>query len=186
MSSAGTWASSRDPPPAGRVPDVGDARSDFMGLTLRPIDLVTARRFVAEYHRHNIPPVGWKWGVGVECEGVLVGVAMASRPVARNLDDGRTLEVIRTCTTGAKNANSMLYGAIARAAKALGYSKLVTYTLASEPGTSLRAAGWAACAEVAAARTWSSEGHRRQRYQENLFGEQRRPMEAKTRWEKSL
>lgn len=153
-------------------------------MNLLPIDLATARRFVGEHHRHNIPPVGWKWGVGVESEGELVGVAIASRPVARMLDDGLTLEVTRTCTNGARNANSMLYGAIARAAKALGYRKLVTYTLSTETGSSLRASGFERAAEMGERPTWSRPS--RPRYQQDLFGNERRPAEAKVRWERAL
>ena len=55
------------------------------------------------------------------------------RPVSRYLDDGLTLEVNRLCTTGAENACSMLYGAAARAARAMGYQKIITYTLDTEP-----------------------------------------------------
>ena len=69
-------------------------------------------------------------------------MAIMGRPVSRYLDDGLTLEVNRLCTTGAENACSMLYGAAARAARAMGYRKIITYTLDTEPGTSLRAAGW--------------------------------------------
>nr|WP_236652145.1 XF1762 family protein [Streptacidiphilus neutrinimicus] len=64
------------------------------------------------------------------------------RPVARHLDDGQTLEVTRTCSDGVRNANSLLLGAAWRAARALGYTRLVTYTQAEESGASLRAAGW--------------------------------------------
>ncbi len=67
---------------------------------------------------------------------------MVGRPVARHSDNGFTLEVNRVCTDGAHNACSMLYGASWRAAKALGYRRLITYTLPSEGGASLRAAGW--------------------------------------------
>lgn len=75
-------------------------------------------------------------------------MAIVGRPVARNLDDGWTLEALRVCTTGESNVCSFLYGACWRATRALGYRKLVTYTLASEPGTSLRAAGWRVVGEV--------------------------------------
>ena len=72
----------------------------------------------------------------------MVGVAVAGRPVARILDDGLTLEVTRTCTDGTRNANSMLYGAIVRAATAMGYARCITYTQHGESGASLRGAGW--------------------------------------------
>jgi hypothetical protein len=75
-------------------------------------------------------------------EGALRGVAIAGRPVARLNDDGLTLEVTRCCVDGVKNGCSMLYAACWRAARALGYKRLITYTLFEEPGTSLRAAGF--------------------------------------------
>src|SRR3546814_18235817 len=53
-----------------------------------------------------------------------------------------TREVTRRCTDGAPNACSKLYGAAWKAAKALGYTRLITYTLPEEGGASLRAAGW--------------------------------------------
>ena len=74
--------------------------------------------------------------------GRIVGVVTVGRPVSRNLDDGLTLEVTRCCTDGTKNAAPMLYGAASRAAKALGYRRVITYTLGTEPGTTLTAAGW--------------------------------------------
>lgn len=154
-------------------------------MELVPVTLAECRRFIAEHHRHNIPPVGWKFGVGLRNGGPeLVGVAVASRPVARMLDDGQTLEVTRTCTDGTPNANSKLYGAIARAAKALGYRRLVTYTLESETGVSLRAAGFSAHSTVPANREWDRISRRR--YQQDIFGNNRRPLEAKVRWERGL
>ena len=83
-------------------------------------------------------------------------VAMVGRPVARSFDDGVTLEVNRTATDGCANANSMLYGAAWRAAKALGYQRLITYTQAGESGTSLRAAGWTIVAELNQRKGWTT------------------------------
>lgn len=111
-------------------------------LELRPIDLKTARAFVGENHRHNKPPIGHKFSIACYDGKRMCGVVMVGRPVARNLDDGLTLEINRNCTDGTYNACTMLYGAACRAAKALGYKRIVTYTLQSEPGTSLKASGW--------------------------------------------
>lgn len=111
-------------------------------LEIKPIDLKTAREFVGENHRHNKPPIGHKFSIACYEDGRLCGVVMVGRPVARNLDDGLTLEINRNCTDGTYNACSMLYGAACRAAKALGYKRIVTYTLQSEPGTSLKASGF--------------------------------------------
>ena len=111
-------------------------------LALTPISLREANAFVERNHRHHKGVTGHKFSIGCTRDGELVGVAIMGRPVSRYLDDGLTLEVNRLCTTGAENACSMLYGAAARAARAMGYQKIITYTLDTEPGTSLRAAGW--------------------------------------------
>jgi hypothetical protein len=125
-------------------------------MRIIPITLKQAKDFVKNHHRHNKPPTGWKFGVGLTNEsGVLVGVATAGRPVARALDSGAVLEVNRTCTTGEKNANSMLYGAIRRAAVAMGYEKIYTYTQSDECGSSLRAAGFHIDKELAARGNWA-------------------------------
>lgn len=120
-----------------------------------PITLAQAKAFIAEHHRHNKPPVGWKFGCGLRLDGVLVGVATAGRPVARHYDDGLTLEVNRTCTDGTRNSNSMLYGAIWRAAKAMGYRRCITYTQHDESGASLRAAGWVKVKDLDARKSWA-------------------------------
>lgn len=112
-------------------------------LVVTPIGLDEANAMVATMHRHHAPVPGCKFCVAVsDQDGKVRGVAIVGRPVARHLDDGWTLEVNRCCTDGAKNACSMLYGSAWRAAKALGYSRLITYTLPDEGGASLRAAGW--------------------------------------------
>jgi hypothetical protein len=112
-------------------------------LTVTPINFAEANAFVSIFHRHHKPMPGCKFSVAVSDEdGKVRGVAMVGRPVARYSDNGYTLEVNRVCTDGARNACSMLYGAAWRAAKALGYRRLITYTLPIEGGSSLRAAGW--------------------------------------------
>jgi|GEM_PF-353358 len=118
----------------------GDGR--MSRLRLIPIHLREANAFVGELHRHHGPVTGHKVSLGAVIDDALVGVAILGRPVARARDDGRTIEVVRLCTNGAKNTCSFLYGAAARAGFALGYRRIGTYILANEPGTSLRAAGW--------------------------------------------
>lgn len=124
-------------------------------MIVAPITFRAACAYVAEHHRHNKPPRGHKFSVSVQQDGEVVGVAMAGRPVARALDDGFTLEVNRTCTEGHPNANSMLYGAVWRAAKAMGYRRCLTYTQADETGASLRAVGWRRDAELAPRGGWA-------------------------------
>lgn len=120
-----------------------------------PLTFRQACAFVAEHHRHHKPPRGMKFCVGLEHDGQLVGVGIAGRPVARALDDGLTLEVIRTCTDGTDNANSMLYGSIWRAARAMGYTRCVTYTQEGESGASLRAVGWLPAADLRPRGSWA-------------------------------
>lgn len=131
----------------------GEVVSDTLRLV--PVTFADAAAFVAMHHRHHQPPIGHKFSVGVALGDVLVGVAMVGRPVARAYDDGTTLEVNRTATDGTPNANSMLYGAAWRAAKALGYSRLITYTQEGETGASLRAAGWKVVGQRKARAGWS-------------------------------
>lgn len=113
-----------------------------MSLHLQPVTLKEANRFIEQHHRHHLPPQGAKFAIAVNDGEKVVGVIVVGRPVARLFDDGFTAEVTRCCTDGTKNAASMLYGAAWRAARAMGYRRLVTYTLNTEPGTSLKAAGW--------------------------------------------
>jgi len=111
-------------------------------LKITPINLDEANAFVALHHRHHNPVPGAKFCIGVSQGEKVVGVAIVGRPVARMSDNGLTLEVNRCCTDGTKNACSMLYGAAWMAAKALGYLRLITYTLPEEGGASLRASNW--------------------------------------------
>ena len=130
-------------------------------LTLVPMTLAEAREYIRRVHRHHGPPQGYKFAVGVQLDGVLVGVATAGRPVGRGLQDGRTIEVTRVAVDGTPHACSMLYGACWRAAKAMGYRRAITYTRADEPGTSLRAAGWRRVAELPARPGWDAPSRRR-------------------------
>ena len=145
-------------------------------LRLRPISLRDANEYVRKYHRHHKPVAGHKFSIGCEADGELVGVIIAGRPVSRYLDDGFTLEVTRLCTNGAKNACSFLYGAAARAAAAMGYKRIITYTLESENGASLRASGWI-CQGKAGGLRWT--GKRQPK-------EDQYPAQMKLRYEKRL
>lgn len=171
-------------------------------LKLVPITLDEAKRFVARHHRHNKPPLSWKFGLGLSVlnhwtiddaghggptwgeDWELIGVAIAGRPVGRGLDKPGNIEVTRVCTVEQRNANSRLYGAILRAAAALGYDVAYTYTLQSESGASLKASGWQVDEALDARPSWDTPARRRT--QTNMFGEELRPAEAKIRWRYSL
>ena len=146
-------------------------------LTICPVDLTEANEFVRQHHRHHQPVPGHKFSLGVVDEsGVIRGVAIVGRPVARRVDDGLTLEVNRVATDGCPNACSALYGACRRAAFALGYRRLVTYTLANESGASLRGAGWRLIGEATTrpGQGWSVPSRPRI---------DRHPLQRKLRWE---
>lgn len=145
-----------------------------MALSLRPITISAAKEFVRKTHRHHRPPTGGLFAVAVQQDDAIVGVAIIGRPVARMLQDGYTAEVVRlSVDEGYRNACSMLYGAAWRACRALGYRRLVTYTLASESGGSLRASGWKEIGKAGGG-TWSRPSRARQ---------DDHPLEQKIRWE---
>lgn len=115
-----------------------------------PCTLPVANGYVSLWHRHHAPlPGGFGWFcvATADNDGTVHGVAIAGRPTNRNNDDGLTVEVQRVATDGARNACSILLGACARAAKAVGARRCITYTLDSEAGSSLRGAGWIAEAD---------------------------------------
>ena len=145
-------------------------------LDVVPITLAEANAFVEQNHRHHGKTTGHKFSVAVaDTEtGEIVGVAIVGRPVSRHLDNGWTLEVNRLCTDGTKNACSMLYAAAWRAARAMGYKRIVTYILESENGASLRASGWK-CVGQAGGLRWTG----RRRPEVDLY-----PAQMKIRFEK--
>lgn len=119
------------------------ARGGGLSLRLVPLSLEEANAFVISVHRHHGTATGHKFSLGAaDASSRIVGVAIVGRPVSRHLDNGMTLEVNRVAVDGTRNACSFLLSAAWRAAKALGYERLITYTLTNEPGASLRGAGW--------------------------------------------
>ena len=143
-------------------------------IEIVPITLREANAFVSRNHRHHKAVTGAKFSIAISDGEKIRGVAIIGRPVSRMLDDGWTLEINRVCTDGAKNGCSMLYGAAWRAAKAMGYRKLITYTMREEGGSSLRAAGWK-CVGEAGGGSWSRRGRPRV----DLH-----PTQVKIKWEK--
>ena len=145
-------------------------------IELAPITLREARAFVTAHHRHHRAPQGGLFAIACALteSAAVVGVVIVGRPVSRHLDDATTAEITRLAAIeGHRNACSMLYGAAWRAARAIGYRRLVTYTLAEEGGASLRAAGWRVVAESPGG-SWSRD--RRPRVDTH-------PMQSKLRWE---
>lgn len=137
------------------------------------VTLAQASAFVSEHHRHHTPTVGHLFSLGAYQGERLCGVAVVGRPVARRRDDGATAEVTRLCTDGTRNASSFLLGKCAKAAFALGFKRIGTYTLKREPGTSLVAAGWSLIGETPG-KSWSVPSRPR---------EDKHPIEPKLLWE---
>ena len=120
-----------------------------MSVLIVPCTLREACAFVTSFHRHNKAPQGGLFACGASDGERLVGVGIVGRPVSRHMQDGGTAEVVRCCVLddAPKGTPSAIYGALWRAARALGWRRLITYTLQSESGASLRGAGWTVLAE---------------------------------------
>lgn len=132
-------------------------------MNIQRIDLGAANAFVHAWHRHSRPVVGHIYSLGLFGDDLILhGVAIVGRPVARALDDGATVEVTRLATDGTRNGCSRLYAASCREARQRGFRRVVTYTLASEDGASLKASGFARDAEVRG-RQWDTPSRRRAR-----------------------
>lgn len=145
-------------------------------LIVSPITYRNAAEYVNMYHRHHNASIGCKFCISVkDNNGYVHGVAICGRPVSRNLDDGTVLEINRVCTDGTKNACSILYGACCRIAKNMGYEKVITYTLKSENGASLKASNFT-CEGEAGGTHWTGKRNKGQ----NI------PPEMKIRWGKDL
>lgn len=144
---------------------------------LHPITLREARAFVDRHHRHHKAPQRGLFAIGLGAGDEVVGVAIVGRPVSRMLQNGFTAEVTRLCIAGeVKNGCSQLYSACWRAARALGYQRLITYILDSESGVSLKASNWKLVGNAGGG-SWSRESRPRV----DLH-----PTQGKFLWEKRL
>lgn len=155
-----------------------------------PLELKEANAFVEKLHRHHAPVYRDKFRFGaVDDNGNLIGVIQLARPVARGLDNGKVIEVVRLCTDGTQNACSFLYSKAARIAKEMGYEKIITYILESECGASLKASGWHKEADTNGG-SWNCPSRPREviNSQLSLFGDNKPKYstEKKQRWCKEL
>lgn len=147
-----------------------------MKLLVRPITRRNAQEFIRAQHRHSDPPIGDMFRTSIVYHGALVAVGIVGRPVARGLDDRDTVEILRVCTLGTRNACSLLYGRLCRAAEALGFQRAITYTRIDEDGASLRAAGFRQAATVKG-REWTTPSRPRRAG---------RDIVDRVRWEREL
>lgn len=162
-----------------------------MTLEIKPISLKSANDYVMKNHRHHGKVAGHKYSIACYDGEKLCGVAIVGRPLSRFLDDGLTLEVLRLCTDGEKNACSILYARAAKIAKDMGYSRIITYILETEHGSSLKASGWKIEADNVGGGSWENCTRReddRIYHQGTIFLEEPKkyPTCKKTRWVKEL
>jgi hypothetical protein len=140
-------------------------------MRITHLELVEANEVVEQYHRHNKPVTGHRFSIGaLNEEGILIGAAIVGRPIARALDQTMTVEILRVATNGDKNVNSFLYGAAIRAAKALGYTSVITYTLEKESQSTMKALG-AKCEGLIVPHEWDCPSRRRK--SQPVYKEQR-------------
>lgn len=150
---------------------------ELMKYQIVPITFKSAKEFVDKYHRHHVAPQGYKFAIAATDGDIILGVAIAGRPVSRYRDDGKTLEVTRLCVKkGYKNLCSLLYSRVSHIAKEMGYQNLITYTLQEECGKSLSASGFALIGSNKGG-SWNSKGRRRI---------DKHPVPGKSIWSKSL
>lgn len=160
-----------------------------MKLEAEPIELKQAQAFINQLHRHHAAAVRDKFRIAAKRDGQIVGVAQVGRPISRNLCDGYTLEVIRLCTDGSKDVCSFLYSRCARIAKEMGYRKIITYILATETGTSLKASGWTLEDDNCGGATWENCTRTKERPVQLSMIEQKQKYPVgipKQRWSKEL
>ena len=158
-------------------------------LTAEPIELCQAQGFINSIHRHHAAAVRDKFRIAAKKDGNIVGVAQVGRPLARSLCDGYTLEVLRLCTNGEKDVCSFLYSRCARIAKEMGYKKIITYILETEPGTSLKASGWSCENDHCGNKTWENCTRSKERPIQLSMLEQKKKYPVgvvKQRWSKEL
>ena len=160
-----------------------------MKLVAEPIELKQAQAFINQLHRHHAAAVRDKFRIAAMKGGHIVGIAQVGRPISRELCDGYTLEVLRLCTNGEKDVCSFLYSRCARIAKEMGYRKIITYILETEPGTSLKASGWVCENDHCGGATWENSTRAKKRPVQLSMIEQKQKYPVgvvKKRWSKTL
>lgn len=152
-------------------------------MTLLPCELSEARAFIVKHHRHHRPPQGHRFSLKACVDGATVGVAVVGRPVGRHQQDGDTLEIVRLCTDGTRNAVSFLVGAVKRAGRALGYKRVISYTLESENGASWWASGMTQVGKTDGGAWSGTYGEPTLFEPEGKRRSNDHPLEPKRRWE---
>ena len=156
-------------------------------INIKPVSIKNANEFIKTYHRHHRPTSrnSGRWALAAyDNENELIGVAIASNPVSATYMDGITLEVTRLCVkeNAQKGTASFLLSKCCRIRKEMGGSRIITYTLESESGSSLKGAGWNLVGHVKPHNRWIEKS--------KYDGKARDKLEiyqlSKYRWEKVI
>ncbi len=131
-------------------------------VSIKPLTIKEANEFIKEHHRHHRPTArnNGKWALAaVDDNSVIVGVVIASSPVSATYMDGLTIELTRLCVKeGApKGVCSFLLSKSCSIWRSMGGVRVITYTLASESGASLRGAGWTLSGVVKPHKRWQNK-----------------------------
>jgi hypothetical protein len=148
-----------------------------MKLEIVPLTLKEANDLIKSHHRHHKSVIGHRFSLGCRGDQGVVGAVVVGRPVAREVDQYRVAEVTRLVSDGTPHVCSKLYAAAARVCKEMGFKKIQTYILETEPGISLKAAGWKFETETSGG-NWNHSWRKGRRTDQ--------PMCKKQRWAKDL
>lgn len=145
---------------------------------IKPISLRDANVFVEREHRHHKKVQGHKFSLSLQVDGEIVGVIIGGRPVSRHQDDGLTLEVTRCCVRDhyKNGVTKLLYSSLVRVASAMGYERVITYTLEEEDGSSMLASNFQMKGKSSGG-SWNSSSRTRI---------DKHPVGKKSIWEKRL
>ena len=157
-----------------------------INLKIVPCTLREANNFVSTHHRHNGNVRGCKFALAIKKDDEICGVAICGRPASRHYDDGKTLEINRVCTNGVKNGCSKLYGACCRVAKEMGYERVITYTLITENGASLKASNFICEGEAGGIEWTGKQNPANKEIQMSMFPQMEKPHVMKMRWVRVL
>lgn len=162
-----------------------------MPLDASPITQLEAKLFIGLKHRHLKRVTGGIVSVSIRRGGELVGAAMFGRPVASKTQNSipGIAEVVRAAVIpGVRGGNSKLYKMCATIAREQGYWAIQTFTIESESGVSLRAAGFILDRPASEDEEKKPNQHGKYRIGRtlNLFGEPEIHKERKNRWVRIL
>lgn len=131
-------------------------------FTTRWLPLREACGFIARHHRHHVPPQGGIVALGLWEDEKLVGIGILGRPLARAAQMNGDAELIRLCVLpDVAHAASALQARMKRVAQSLGFRRMLTYTLADEAGTSMRAAGMQRDIDLTRGGEWTTPTRKR-------------------------